>query len=113
MFKHKNLFLYDESNYINDTFYKELNKNLQIYGLISTLPIGSIEIAKLIRPESSLKFRVLHNKYMHHIVLQLEDIRKPGKIETTDPKVKNFSILSTKLKRKVGSKEKMPYQLVD
>ena len=56
---------------------------------------------------------MVHNKYMHHIVLQLEDMRKPTKIERKDPKVQNFSVLSTILKRKVGSKEKIPYQLVD
>ena len=104
LFKQKNVFLYDESNYINHTFYTELNKNLQIYGLISTLPISSIKTANLIRPESSLKFRVVHNKYMDHIVIQLEDIRKAGKIETKDAKNTNFSILSTKPKRTVSSK---------
>ena len=51
---------------------------------------------------------------MDHIDLQLEDIRKRGrKIETKDAKVTKFSILSTKSKRKVGSKKKMFYQLVD
>ena len=50
---------------------------------------------------------------MDHIVLQLEDIRKPGKIETEEAKVTNFSILSTKYKRKVGFKRKMTCQLVD
>ena len=50
---------------------------------------------------------------MDHIVLQLEDIRKPGKIETKDAKVTNFSILSTKLKRRIGSKGKMSYQIID
>ena len=50
---------------------------------------------------------------MDHIVFQLENIRKPGKIETKDAKVTNFSILSTKPIRKVGSKRKMSYQLVD
>ena len=50
---------------------------------------------------------------MDHFVLQLEDIRKLGKIETKDAKVKNFLILSTKPKRKVGSKRKILYQLVD
>ena len=109
----KNLFLYDESNCINHTFYTELKKKLQIYGLISTSLIGGIKTTNLIRPESSLKFRVMHNKYMNHIILQLEDIRKPGKIETKDAKVTNFSILSTKPKRKVGSKGKMSYQMVD
>ena len=72
-----------------------------------------IETTNLIRPENSLKFRVLHNKYMDHIVLQLGDIRKPGKKETKDTKVTSFSTLSTKPKRKVGSKRKMSYQLVD
>ena len=56
---------------------------------------------------------MLHNKYMDHIVRQLEDVRKPGKIETKDSKVINVSILSTKPKRKVSSKRKMSYQLVD
>ena len=50
---------------------------------------------------------------MDHIVLQLENIRKPGKIETRDAKVTNFSILSTRPKRKVGSTRKMSYQLVN
>ena len=50
---------------------------------------------------------------MDHIILQLEDIRKPGKIETKDAKVTNFPILSTKSNRKVGSKRKMSYPPVD
>ena len=32
---------------------------------------------------------------MDHIVLQLEDIRKPGKTETKDAKVTIFLILTT------------------
>ena len=56
---------------------------------------------------------VVHNKYINYILLQLGDIRKPGKRETKDAKVTNFSILSTKLKRKVGSKGKMSYRIVD
>ena len=50
---------------------------------------------------------------MDHIVLQLEDIKKQGKIETKDAKVSNYSILSTKPKTKVCSKGKMSYQIVD
>ena len=90
--------MYDEGNYINRTFYTELNKNLQIYRLKSTSPIDSIKTKNLVRPERCLKSRVMHNKYMDHIVLQLEDIRKPGTIEKKDTKVTNFSILSTKPK---------------
>ena len=104
--------MFDESNNINHTVYTELNKKLQIYDVISTSAIG-IKTTNLIRSRNSLKFRVIHNKYMDHIVLQLEDIKKPGKIERKDTKVTNFSILSTKPKRKVGSKRKMSYQLVD
>ena len=104
--------MYHESNYINHTCYTELNKKLQLYGLISTSAIG-IEITNLINPENSLKFRVFYNKYMDYIVLQLKDIRKTGKTETKDAKVTNFSILSTKPKRKVGSKTKISYQLAD
>ena len=104
--------MYDESNNINHTVYTELNKKLQIYDVISTSAIG-IKTPNLIRSRNSLKFRVMHNKYMDHIVLQLKDIRKPGKIERKDTKVTNFSILSTKPKRKVGSNRNMSYQLVD
>ena len=98
--------MYDESNYINQTIYTELNKKLQIYGLILTSPIGGIKTTNLIRPESSLKFRVVHNKYIDHIVLRLENIRKPRTKETKDAKVINFSILSTNLKEKSDLKEK-------
>ena len=109
----KNFFLCHESNYINQTFYTELNKKLQIYGIISTSAIGIESTTKLVRPENSLKFNVVNDKYMDHIVLQLEDIRKAGKIETKDAKVTNFLILSTKPKRRIASKGKMPYQIID
>ena len=56
---------------------------------MSTLATG-IKTNNLIRPEICLKFRVLHKKFIDQIVLQLEDIRKPGKIETKDAKVTNF-----------------------
>ena len=77
-------------------------KTPNIY-LILTSAIG-IKTTNLIRPENSWKFSVLYNKYMDHIILQLEDIRKPGKIETKDAKVTNFPILSTKLTEKLGLK---------
>ena len=77
------------------------------------MPICGIKTTNLIRPKSSLKFSVVHNKYMDHFVLQLEDIRKPGKIETKNARVTNILILSTKPKKKVGSKGKMSYQIVD
>ena len=105
--------MYNESNYINQTFYTELNKKLQIYGIILTSAIGIESTAKLVRPENSLKFNIVNDKYMDYIVLQLEDIRKPGKIERKGTKVTNFLILSTKPKRTIGSKGKMFYQIID
>ena len=68
----KNFFLYDECNYINQTFYTEVNKKLQIYGIISTSAIDIGSTAKLVRPENSLKFNVVNDKYMDQIALQLK-----------------------------------------
>ena len=65
-FKQKKSFLYDESNLIFHTFYRELNKKLQIYGLISTSAIG-IKMTQLVRPSNSLKFRVMKNKIFDSI----------------------------------------------
>ena len=104
--------MYDESNYVNQTFYTELNKKLQIYGIISTSATGIESTTKLARPENSLKFNVVNDKYIDHIALQLEDIKNPGKIETKAAKVTNFLILSTKPKRRISSKEKVSYQII-
>ena len=101
--------MYDESNHITQTFYTELNKKLKIYGLISTWAVSIQGTVNFVRPESSLKFNAVNSKYMDHIVLQLEGIKKPGKIETKDAKVTNFSILSTKPKRRIESKANMLY----
>ena len=64
--------MYDECNYINQTFYTEVNKKLQIYGIISTSAIDTGSTAKLVRPENSLKFNVVNDKYMDQIALQLK-----------------------------------------
>ena len=94
------------------TFYTELNKRLQIYGLISTSAIG-IKATQLVRPSNSLKFRVMNNKILTQLILSLEDIKEPGEIKTKDAKVTSFSILSTKRKRIMGLKRKMSYEIKD
>ena len=101
----RNFFLYDESNLIFHTFYTELNKKLQIYGLISTSAIG-IEMTQLVRPSNSLKSWVMSNKILTQLILSLEDIKEPGEIKTKDAKVTNFSILSTKRKKNNRIKKK-------
>ena len=89
----KNFFLYDDSNLISNTFFTELNKKIQCYGYISLLYNNSDE--QLVNSKNRLKFNILVNIEKEFLTLQLEDILTPKKIETTDSKIKNFSILAT------------------
>ena len=92
---HKKIYiyiLYDESNIISNTFFTELNKNIQSYGTISLQYDYNKE--NLINWKNKLSFKVNHNIKKEFIMLQLEDILTPKKIETEDSKVTNISILS-------------------
>ena len=85
----RNFFLYDESNYINHTFYtrveqKSSNVRCNFY------PCHRNKKTYLTTPATSLKSRVTEDKYKEQIFLQLEDIRKPGKMATKDSKITNF-----------------------
>ena len=73
---------------------------MQAYGYISLLYNNSNE--RLITSKNRLKFNVLVDTEREFLTLQLEDILTPKKIETTDSKIKNFSILATgKMNRKI------------
>ena len=50
---------------------------------------------RLITSKNRLKFNVLVDTEREFLTLQLEDILTPKKIETTDSKIKIFSILAT------------------
>ena len=92
---HKKIYiyiLYDESNIISNTFFTELNKNIQSYGTISLQYDYNKE--NLINWKNKLSFKINHNIKKEFIMLQLEDILTPKKIETEDSKVTNISILS-------------------
>ena len=78
----KNFFLYDDSNFISNTFFTELNKKIQCYGFISLLYNNSDK--KLVNSKSRLKFNILKNIEKEFLTTQLEDILAPKKIETTD-----------------------------
>ena len=52
---------------------------------------------RLITSKNRLKFNVLVDTEWEFLTLQLEDILTPKKIETTDSKIKNFSILATEI----------------
>ena len=90
--KQKKIILYDESNIISNTFFTELNKNIQSYGTISLQYDYNKE--NLINWKNKLSFKINHNIKKEFITLQLEDILTPKKIETEDSKVTNISILS-------------------
>ena len=90
----KNFFLYDDSNLITNTFFTEVNKKLQPYGLIS-LEYNSNN-KNLINSKNRLKFNILRNIRKEYLTLQLEDILTPKKIETVGSKITNLSILATK-----------------
>ena len=88
----KNFVLYDDSNIISNTFFTELNKNIQSYGIISLQYDYNNE--KVINWKNKLRFKINNNIKKEFITLQLEDILVPKKIETEDSKITNISISS-------------------
>ena len=84
-------FLYDDRNLITNTVFTELNKKIQCYGYISLLYNNNDE--RLINSKNRLKFNILKNSEREFITLQLEDDLTPKKIDTTDSRIKSFSIL--------------------
>ena len=84
--------LYDDSNLISDTFFTELNKNIQSYGIISLQYDYNNE--KLINWKNKLRFKINKNIKKEFITLQLKDISALKKIETEDSKITNISVLS-------------------
>ena len=89
----KNFFLYGGGNLISNIFFTELNKKIQCYGYISLLYNNSNK--HLINSKNRLKFSILKNDEREILTFQFEDILTPKKIETTDSKIHNFSILTT------------------
>ena len=80
----KKFFLYDDSNFITNTFFTELNKKVQCYGYISLLYDNSDE--QLVNSKNRLKFTVNKNIQKDFLTLQLEDFLTPKKVEMTDSK---------------------------
>ena len=88
----KKFVLYNDSNIISNTFFTELNKNIRSDGRISLQYYYNNE--KVINRKNKLRFKINHNIKKEFIILQLEDILTPKKIETEDSKITNISILS-------------------
>ena len=91
--------MYDDSNIITHTFFAEVNKRLQSYGMISTEYDRNNE--NLISLKIRLKFNILYNIQEELIRLQLENILTPKNIGMVDLKITNFSILSVERQNKM------------
>ena len=89
----RQFFLYDDSNLIKDTFFTEINKKLQSYGLISLRYNSNSK--NIINSKNRLKFNILKNISKEYLTLQLKDISTPKRIETVDSGIRNFSILAS------------------
>ena len=74
--------MYDDSNIISDTFFTELKKNIQSYGIISLHYDYNNE--KLINWKNKLHFKIKNNIKKEFITLPLEDILTPKKNEKED-----------------------------
>ena len=73
MLEQKNYFLYDDSNIINHTFYTELNREVQTYGLISTASAGA-KLMYMVKKKKSLQLKVQNEEYKENFIIQLERI---------------------------------------
>ena len=67
----KNYFLYDGSSLITNTFFTELNKKIQSYGMISLEYIKDNK--SLINSKNRLKFYIFDNIRKEYLTLQLEE----------------------------------------
>ena len=75
----KKFVLYDDSNIIRNTFFTELNKNIQSYGIISLQYDYNNE--KLINWKNKLRFKIKNDLQKEFMMLQLKDILAPKKLK--------------------------------
>ena len=78
----KKFILYDESDFIKETFFTELNKNIPSYGIISLHYDYSKKT--LINWKKKLGFNINKNIKKEFITLQSEEALAPKKTETED-----------------------------
>ena len=84
----KNFFLYDNSNFISNTVFTELNKKIKAYGYILLLYNNSDE--RLVTSKNRLKFNILVDIEKEFLTVQLEDILTPKKLKQLIQKLKFF-----------------------
>ena len=84
----KIFFLYDNSNFISNTVFTELNKKIKAYGYILLLYNNSDE--RLVTSKNRLKFNILVDIEKEFLTVQLEDILTPKKLKQLIQKLKFF-----------------------
>ena len=94
----KNFILYDEIDFIKETFFTELNKNIPSYGIISLH--YDCNKKTFINWKNKLGFNINKNIKKEFVTLQLEEALALKKIETEDSKMTNISILTVSEIRK-------------
>ena len=89
---------------IESTFFREVNKKIHTYGVIS----NNRNIAKLITPQKRLKFRVRSKNYKENMVLRLVNVKSENvTIKKIENKIYNFGILSENKNKRIGEKRQM------
>ena len=89
---------------IESTFFREVNKKIHTYGVIS----NKRNIAKLITPQKRLKFRVRSKNYKENMVLRLVNVKSENvTIKKIENKIYNFGILSENKNKRIGEKRQM------
>ena len=87
-----NLALYDDSNFIEETYIQRFNKHLQLYGFIS-IPFANTKKSNLITLDNLLPFRVKRTVQKKSLTLELSYLEKTDQIATSDKKIHNLSVV--------------------
>ena len=99
---------------ITETFVTELNKNISIYGLISSFGETKIDNKlHLISPNNKLKFNLGKDIYKNRLKFELGKVHTKTLFSTTRDNVLNFGILCTKKTKTVNEKRAMSLEIVD
>ena len=84
---------------LNATYVQRFNKHLQIYGFI-LLPCKGISY-ELINSKNRLKFNISHNIYKEFVTFEIAYLENSRRVQSTDSKISNFSILTLKKRKKM------------
>ena len=93
--------MYDDSNIITHTFFTEVNKKIQSYGLISLE--DDLNYKNIINSKNKLKLNIINDIQKEFIMLPLEDILNPKKLKQSIKNNKIFNLINWKSKRNANA----------